>query len=109
MEATDVAPPDTSATVDTEFLFHLQQFTFSQRMENDPLEGSILLSIGVRWLSFHLSQERGSFSKFWREQSMATKLGFNEIQLVPLEAIHNGKNDHQKNPHLAFKVSFSAS
>lgn len=27
---------------------------------------------------------------------MATKLGFNEIQFVHPEDIHNGKNDHQK-------------
>lgn len=77
-------------------------------MGNGPLEGPVLLSIGVTALSFHLSQERGAFPKFWREQSMATELGFHEIQFVHPEDIHNGKNDHQKY-HPDFKVSFSAS
>lgn len=66
-----------------------------QGMENDPLERPGLQSIGVRRLSFHLSQERGAFSEFWREQSMATKLGFNEIQFGHLEGIQDGKDDYQ--------------
>lgn len=39
LEATDVAPTCTLAAAVMQFSFHLQPFTFSQGMENVPLEG----------------------------------------------------------------------
>lgn len=76
-EATDAALPYTLAAVATEFSFHLQPFTFSQGMENGPLEGPVHPSVGVReGFSY---QSRESLPKSWREWSIAMKLGFNEI------------------------------
>lgn len=56
----------------------------------------------------HPNQERGSFSKFWRERSMAMQLGFNKIQFVHPEAVQDDNAGHQKH-RMDFKISSSAS